>query len=209
MKGLLLKDFYMAKRYCRFYLVIALAFIAISVVGEQNTFFVFYPMLMSTVVPVTLLAYDERSKWETNSATMPYTRKQLVSAKYIIMLFLLGSCLILIGISQYARMLRAGTVQWGKLGVLMETLFVAGLLFPSLMLPVVFRFGAEKGRMLYFAVMITFFVVAALFDKILPKGYHLQSGAQAWVIIVGIAVLGLILWISWSLSIHFYTKREF
>lgn len=208
MKGLLLKDFYMAKRYCRSFFVIVLLFIAISVIGENNTFFVFYPVLMGTIVPVTLLAYDERSKWETNSATMPYTRAQLVSAKYIDMLFLLICCLILVGISQYIRMAHAGEIQWKELGRLMGLLSVVGTVSPCLMLPVIFRFGAEKGRVMYFVVIIAFFVAIATFSNILPKDYQLPSGLQHWIVLAGIIVIGLTLLISWRISIYFYEKRE-
>ena len=39
MKGLLLKDWYMMKQYCRTYPVIAVAFMALSLVDSDNLFF--------------------------------------------------------------------------------------------------------------------------------------------------------------------------
>lgn len=45
MKGLLLKDWYMMKQYCRTYPVIAVAFMALSLVDSDNLFFVFYTTL--------------------------------------------------------------------------------------------------------------------------------------------------------------------
>ena len=63
MKGLLLKDWYMMKQYCRTYPVIAVAFMALSLVDSDNLFFVFYPCLLCGMIPVTLLGYDERSGW--------------------------------------------------------------------------------------------------------------------------------------------------
>ena len=38
MKGLLLKDWYMMKQYCRTYPVIAVAFMALSLVDSDNLF---------------------------------------------------------------------------------------------------------------------------------------------------------------------------
>ena len=61
MKGLLLKDWYMMKKYCRAYLLIAVVFIAVSLGNEDNMFFVFYPCLLCGMIPVNLLGYDERN----------------------------------------------------------------------------------------------------------------------------------------------------
>ena len=43
MKGLLLKDLYMAAKYCRAFLLIVVVFLAVSFFGDDNIFFVVYP----------------------------------------------------------------------------------------------------------------------------------------------------------------------
>ena len=55
MKGLLLKDWYMMKKYCRPYLVLAVVFIAVSLFSDYNMVFVFYPCLLCGIIPVSLL----------------------------------------------------------------------------------------------------------------------------------------------------------
>ena len=40
MKGLLLKDWYMMKKYCRAYLLITVIFFAVSCVSDNNLFFI-------------------------------------------------------------------------------------------------------------------------------------------------------------------------
>ena len=62
MKGLLLKDWYMMKQYCRYYLFCAVGFTALSVISSGNMFFVFYPCLLCGMIPVNLIGYDERSR---------------------------------------------------------------------------------------------------------------------------------------------------
>ena len=84
MKGLLLKDFYLSWRYCRAFLVIVAVFLAVSFVGEDNVFFMIYPIMIASVIPMTLLSYDEHDKWTSYSGTLPYTRTQLVSSKYLV-----------------------------------------------------------------------------------------------------------------------------
>ncbi len=59
MKGLLLKDFYMTKKYCKIYLLMAAVFLAISCVGNTNMVFAFFPIILSGMIPINLLTYDE------------------------------------------------------------------------------------------------------------------------------------------------------
>lgn len=79
MKGLLLKDWYMMKKYCRAYLLIAVVFIAVSLFSNDNMFFVFYPCLLCGMIPVNLLAYDERSRW-CNTVEHYHIRKRISCA---------------------------------------------------------------------------------------------------------------------------------
>ena len=83
MKGLLLKDLYMVVKYCKAYLLIAVVFLAVSLMGSDNLFFIFYPCLLCGMIPVNLLAYDERSRWPQYCGTLPYTKGQIVSGKYL------------------------------------------------------------------------------------------------------------------------------
>ena len=64
MKGLLLKDFYMAMKYCRAYVVIAVVFSLFSIWGNTS-FLIAYPILLASVIPVNLISYDEKSKWSS------------------------------------------------------------------------------------------------------------------------------------------------
>jgi len=84
MKGLLLKEWYMMKKYCKAYLLSSVVFIAVSLFSSDSLFFVFYPCLLCGMIPVYLLAYDERSRWMQYSGTLPYTKAQIVCGKYLI-----------------------------------------------------------------------------------------------------------------------------
>lgn len=60
MKGLLLKDFYMAMKYCRAYVVIAVVFSLLSIWGNTS-FLLAYPVLLASVIPVNLISHDEKA----------------------------------------------------------------------------------------------------------------------------------------------------
>ena len=77
MKGLLLKDWYLARKHCRAFLLILFVFAIVSAYSENNVFPVLYPIILSSILPVTLVSYDERSKWQFYADTMPYKRREI------------------------------------------------------------------------------------------------------------------------------------
>ena len=207
MKGLILKDWYMMKKYCRAYLLIAVVFIAVSLFSNDNMFFVFYPCLLCGMIPVNLLGYDERSRWMQYSGTLPYTKTQIVSGKYLIGLLSQITILVATGVAQAAKMLIAHNFELGDFAVLMLLMLIVSTLTSSICLPFVFKLGVEKGRTAYY-IMIGFVCGASvLASSILRR--QLISEIKPNLILALVAVVGICVYIlSWYLSIVFFKKRE-
>ncbi len=207
MKGLLLKDLYMMKKYCRSSLIIAAAFIALSFVGDSNLFFVFYPCMICGMIPINLLAYDERSRWLQYSETMPYTKGQIVSGKYLIGLGIQIAMLIVSGIAQAIRMSINNTFKSNEYIVLMMLLLIIASITSSICLPFMFKLGVEKGRIAYYfmigIVCAGSIISSNLFFKEMQAEIKL-NGILPIICLVGIGIYAL----SWYLSIVFYKKRE-
>ena len=207
MKGLLLKDWYMMKKYCRAYLLIAVVFIAVSLFSNDNMFFVFYPCLLCGMIPINLLGYDERSRWMQYSGTLPYTKTQIVSGKYLIGLLSQITILVATGVAQAAKMLIAHNFELGDFAVLMLLMLIVSTLTSSICLPFVFKLGVEKGRTAYY-VMIGFVCGASVLASSILRG-QLVSEIQPNRILAVVAVAGIGIYIlSWYLSIVFFKKRE-
>ena len=207
MKGLLLKDWYMMKKYCRAYLLIAVVFIAVSLFSNDNMFFVFYPCLLCGMIPVNLLGYDERSRWMQYSGTLPYTKTQIVSGKYLIGLLSQITILVATGVAQAAKMLIAHNFELGDFAVLMLLMLIVSTLTSSICLPFVFKLGVEKGRTAYY-VMIGFVCGASVLASSILRG-QLVSEIQPNLILGLVAVVGIGVYIlSWYLSVVFFKKRE-
>ena len=207
MKGLLLKDWYMMKKYCRYYLFCAIGFTILSVISAGNMFFAFYPCLLCGMIPVNLIGYDERSRWMQYSGTMPYTKAQIVSGKYLIGLLSQLAVLLVMGAAQTVKMIAAGELVPGELAVLMLLLLIVSTLSSAICLPFIFKLGVEKGRMAYY-VMIGFVCGAsALASGLL--GDQPGVGIQPNMILVLLAALGIGVYaLSWYMSIVFFKKRE-
>ena len=207
MKGLLLKDWYMMKKYCRAYLLIAVVFIAVSLFSNDNMFFVFYPCLLCGMIPINLLGYDERSRWMQYSGTLPYTKTQIVSGKYLIGLLSQITILVATGVAQAAKMLIAHNFELGDFAVLMLLMLIVSTLTSSICLPFVFKLGVEKGRTAYY-VMIGFVCGASVLASSILRG-QLVSEIKPNLILGLVAVVGIGVYIlSWYLSVVFFRKRE-
>ena len=207
MKGLLLKDWYMMKKYCRSYIIIAAVFIAVSFFSNDNMFFIFYPCLLCGMIPVNLLGYDERSRWMQYSGTLPYTRTQIVSGKYLIGLLAQLTILVVTGVAQAVKMTVAGNFVFVDFAVLMLLMLIVSTLTSSICLPFVFKLGVEKGRTAYY-IMIGFVCGASVLASSYFRG-QLVAEVEPNAILCALAVVGIGVYVlSWYLSVVFFKKRE-
>ena len=207
MKGLLLKDWYMVMKYCKAYLLICLVFIGVSIMSDDNFFFILYPCILCGMIPVTLLGYDERSKWDQYCAALPYTKAQIVSGKYLIGMGTQIGMLLLSAVIQVIRMRVSGAFSWKSFSSILSMLAILSFLTPAISLPPMFRWGVEKGRMAYYISVglvcgISAFVVNV--SGITLLGFLPNSAAMLLLGLASLVAYG----ISWYLSILFYQKRE-
>ena len=213
MKGLLLKDLYMSEKYCRAFLLIVVIFFGMSLMSGSSFFLLAYPCILVGLIPASLVSYDEREKWDVYSGTLPCSRPQFVSCKYLI--GLLGELpVICITTVLYALgLFRMGAFNPYAVPGMAAVFLLLGLIGPATTLPFMFRFGAEKGRIAYFAVIILLCGGSAAFGSIQVPGGENIPGAGAFMPQAGVsllmAVLALLIYaVSWKLSIVFYEKKE-
>lgn len=206
MKGLLLKDYYMIKKYCRFYIFILIIFFVIASFVESNPFFILYPTLIAGLIPVTLIAYDEREKWDIYCTTLPYNKKQIVSEKYLIGFLLEFLVTIISSVIQGIKMISLGTFIWNDFLSLSGTIFVVGLIGPSILLPFIFKFGAEKGRIAYYIIVGFIFTFITMISG---KGFELLNNLKPNIYLIIVIITSFSLYfLSWLISIKFYKNRE-
>lgn len=207
MKGLILKDWYMMKRYSRTYLFVMVISLALSLVND-NRFFLFYPCLLCCMIPINLMSYDERSGWMQYSGVLPYTKTQIVSSKYLMGLFVMATIIAVTGVVQMFQMhaTRGGLVI-GEYFMTLFLMWIYAMVSPSLSLPLVFRFGTQKGGVVYLFMVAMFFGIMAIASRSLMG--KLQNEFELTHLVIGIALLVIGMYaLSWYLSVVFYRKRE-
>ena len=141
MKALLYKDACVLWKQMKFMLVIIAVFCLLPNSFGLNAFFVVYPGLM---LPVSLMAYDERAHWDSFAAMLPYPPRARVLSRYAAgwLLTLLAGVLYLVG----ALIQDQGAPLGTALGTLGWVLAVV-LLCQAILFPFFFRVGTEQGRL--------------------------------------------------------------
>ena len=113
MKGLLLKDAYQAWYYAKMVVVAAVVMMGVGVISMMNgaNFFIVYAGFLLGMMPMTLLAYDQTSKFNEYSAALPATKEQLVGCKYIV-----GLCGLVLAEAFAAAALGVAQLHWVAVG---------------------------------------------------------------------------------------------
>ncbi len=144
MKGLLLKDYYTLLKQVRFYLIFLLIFTIIPNMNLSSIAIVYAAML-----PITVIAFDERSKWDQLAAMMPYTERELVLSKYVlgyiavavfgVVAFALQSGIALIGHHAFTM----------EQGMALLVTAAAAMILLAINLPFMLWLGVERGRIVF------------------------------------------------------------
>ena len=145
MKALILKDTYVIFRQMKYFLVMILLFSALPS-GFNNAFAVIY----AAMLPYTALAYDERSKWDQMAAMMPYSTRDVVLGKYVFGWLCIGGAAVLSALLQAVLSL---AVNRTFLPGVMALSVLGALCILAITLPLMFRFGVEKGRLAMFLII--------------------------------------------------------
>ena len=195
----------MIASYCRRYLFIPVIFAVMIFFGDENLFFLFYPCILCGMIPVNLIAYDERSRWTQYSETFPYTRAQIVSSKYLIGLFLQAAITLCMSVAYGVIMSLDGFFLWSDILTIVLIMFGVGALSCALCFPFIFKLGVEKGQFSYY---VTIALMAAL-CVIAPGALKKSIAANLNIPITLPFIVCVCLYaFSWYLSIVFYRKRE-
>lgn len=213
MKGLLLKDAYQAWYYAKTVIVVTVVMMGVGVISMMNgaNFFIVYAGFLLGMMPMTLLAYDQTSKFNEYSAALPVTKEQLVGSKYIV-----GLCGLVLAELFAAAALGVASLHWTAVdhALVVSTLAQVGmttLLNSAVLLPLNYRFGYEKAKYAFYfmvglvAALMGFGVSAnedGLVRNLLPQGISPLG-------LLGIAAAALALYaLSWRLSVAWYGKAE-
>ncbi|MBU5332482.1 ABC-2 transporter permease [Anaerocolumna aminovalerica] len=211
MSGLVLKDILNLKRYMKQMGIILIVYLFMSINFKNPNLILFMMVFVTTMLIVTSMAYDESTKWDKYALTMPITKKDLVKSKYVLLILLALSGGVISLISAFILSRFIGVVDYEEMLLTGGGVVLASLLLFSLLLPIIFKMGTEKARI----IMIILFTVPTIlitgFSKII-KDLNMPQLTTEQIKYLGYAspfIVLFIVFLSYNLSVSIVNKKEF
>ena len=153
MKGLIIKDLLNLKKYLNTIIPFLLFYTFMTNISGDPGPLIGIIVMFLTMMSITSMSYDEFAKWDVYALSMPISRKVMVMSKYLLSLILSMSGVIVSTTIAYVLGLYKGNLNVPSLLLISYSLFVISILFVSVILPLIYKFGVEKSRLLMMAVM--------------------------------------------------------
>lgn len=212
MKGLILKDLYNMRNYGKS-LGIVFGMMAIFGIVLKNPAYVSAMMIFLALnASLSLMALDEQVKWDQYALTLPVNKNLIVKEKLLLStLFTIaaGTLSMVVGVI-------LTNVFGGDQGLLIKCT-VVGIYFILLVLafliPVIFKYGVEKGRFIMIASVLVPVVVFVMVMKYLegseiPITEEMFMSALNGVTVIGVVVVIAALIVSYRVSVQVYKNKE-
>ena len=204
MKGLLLKDIFTLEKQMRGLLIVIAGFALIPASIMIN-----FTMVYALIIPISSFGYDERAKWDRLMRMMPIPERSIILSKYVLGYSFVGLISVIMLIAQFGY----HAFGYQDLTLASYPAFLAKLIFMvfmaligyAVLMPIFFKFGMEKGRLVSGAVFaVSFFLTTPLyFIQIVSDGLFISSWF-IWILLVAAAVLNIG---SIKLSERFYSQN--
>lgn len=183
MRGLLYKDFLTLLRQMRLFLLLVVAFALIPGIGSSG-----FAVLYGISIPISAIAYDERTRWNRLAVMLPFTDGQLVLCKYILSWGSAISLTLLSALGQFVMGALRGGASGGEILVSSLGMCAIALLLIAAVLPTMFRFGTERGRLAFIALI----AAAAICFTLGAKSVNLHGKVLAIALLAMSVVANLV-----------------
>ena len=200
MKALLIKDLLTLKGQAKSLLLVLAVWFIISYINGSGLFFTALSVIDGMLLPLTTLSVDEKSRVERYMMSAPVTRAELALSRYA--LGILG--LLTLGVLGVGACLVIGDSLEEAIGA-SAACFCLAVLLLGVTLPLVYRFGTDKARVICIVIyMVTFLAVGFLASRFGIERDNL-SGAFFLLPLLSLAVLA----VSVAISLRIYARKEF
>lgn len=173
MKPLVLKDLYTVFHNSKAFLVmiVAMGFFLSFTSEVSGGFYTIFCCIMCAMLVVTTFSFDNLCNWEPYAMILPITRRDVVKGKFALLL-LVSAAGALVGFVLSvltSAVLPGHTLDLKEQAFYLLPGFSIALFMGSLSIPLIFKFGAEKARLLLMASFALPAVALVLILRALEK----------------------------------------
>ncbi|MBQ3559741.1 MAG: ABC-2 transporter permease [Agathobacter sp.] len=207
MKGLLIKDFYQMQSYLRVFLVVVLFCVLAGFSNQDAVFMTYYPAILMGMMPITMYSYDEKENFLKLLSALPMKKRTYVTEKYIFGFMMVLLACAATGTVQAIKMSMDGSFVLTDFALIMTLPLAIGMVAPSIVLPLIFLLGTEKGRFVNILVM----AIALSFIKVfmdLGSDFQIIIDAKQLVFLL-LGGATLLYFISWLITSTIFEKKEY
>lgn len=209
MLGLIKKDLFLIKANLKSMMIMFVVYFILVLQGVLDVTLIV--PIMGIMLFITTFSYDDFNHWDAYAVTLPHGRKNVVKAKYIasmilVMMLAIISLILAIGVHYIkSNDIRLDDILSSLIGTMLSNVIIISLLYP-----IVFKFGATRGRMILFAVVFAIVGIITILSRSIDMTFMInminQLDRHLWLIpMVSAILLGL----SYLISDKIYQNKEF
>jgi hypothetical protein len=205
-KGLLLKDIFTLEKQMRVLLIVVVGF---ALIPASNM--IGFTVMYAIIIPISSFGYDERAKWDRLMRMMPIPERSIILSKYVLGYSFVGLISVIMLIAQfgyhafgYQDLTLASYPAFLVNVILMVFMALIGY---AVLMPFIFKFGMERGRLVFGAVFAALFFLTIPFSMIQISssyGTFMASPLFVWIVVLVSAVVNVM---SIKLSQRFYSQN--
>lgn len=206
MKGLLIKDLLCLRKQLLFLGVFMALYLFFLLQLGDSSFLGAYIVMLCVVVTISTFACDEMSKWNAYALSLPVTRRRIVLSRYALSVLLLLAAFILSAV----LLLVKGMLNAEQL-LTLAGVSAAALALLALFLPLIYKFGTQKSRLVILLVFLVPTGAAFMFRNLFPDIRLPQLDVVGVTSLVLSALLCsvLLLALSYEISYRIFSRKEF
>lgn len=216
MKGLILKDIYSIRITQKTHVLLFLFLCVFGYLMKSPGYVGTMCIVVFATAVLSLFNADQYYHWDTYAAALPLGKRIIVRARYMLII------VMTLGLAVFTAIMTGATA--ALLGVPVSEQVISSVsmcmiipIFSGIIIPVIYKLGVEKGRVIFMMLfLIPFLVLTLLKDLIRGTSIekllvNLQQNPNGQVMIAGVllAVSILVLAVSYMISIRIYSNKEF
>ena len=208
MKGLLIKEIAMIGGQMRSWLIAWGIMCIYSIFMKSNSMMYMYIALCGIMSTMSLFSLDQVSRWDSYVLCLPLKRRDVVKARYLFGIvfalfmgmtgfFLLWGC----------NLLRREYLPLGASLLRLYLVFASTIAMQSVMMPVLYKFEAEKARYICMAIYVLPVLGAMNLMKWM-EGKEPLAGILHKALLISPVLVAVLVMISFAVSVRIYKGKD-
>lgn len=207
MKGLMKNEFLTMRRMIALYAAVFVVYYLLGVFGTAMSGVQIFGVFFATMLVISSFSYEEKSGWNIYVNVLPVSGGQIVLSKYLFALTCTAVAALFGVLIQCGLNLKNGNPVFQDIWVAGAAVMIA-VVFLSAALPVLFKVGAEKSRVILLLLFMIPFAVVLVVEKTGMEFQFSLDGLLAMYPALGLLAAAVLL-VSCAVSMEIYKRKEF